>query len=339
MKKIFYIAIAALAFASCSKEVNPSAGAEEVAVAVTVNMPGDISTKVIGDGLTATKLYYEVWSADKTTRFHRGTETLTERKTRLVLNLVRNQTYNILFWAQDPNAAFYGVDDEDGLSTITMNYSPVGTAAGVVANDETRDAFYNNEIQNLLVDGPIERDVTLVRPFAQVNFGTTEADLDAAKVIGGMYPTQSKVAFSVKLPTVLNLFTGEVSGEQDIVYDYTALPDPAKDGYLKVDLNKDGQFGADEQYLYLSMSYVLVSQTESINADVTANVKILSSVDKDAEGNDKVQSDVVVKVVSVPLKRNFRTNILGDLLTAPSVFNIVIDQNFDPNDHNKFPNK
>jgi hypothetical protein len=245
MKKIFYIALAAFAFASCNKEVNPSADAEEVAVAVTVNMPGDISTKVIGDGLTATRLYYEVWSADRTTRFHRGTETLTERATRLELNLVRNQTYNILFWAQDPNAAFYGVDDEDGLSTITMNYSPVGTATGVVSNDETRDAFYNNEIQNLLVDGPVERTVTLVRPFAQVNFGTTEADLNAASVIGGMYPTQSKVSFSVNLPTVLNLFTGEVSGEQQITYDYTALPDPAVDGYLKVDINRDGVFSTD----------------------------------------------------------------------------------------------
>jgi hypothetical protein len=97
-------------------------------------------------------------------------------------------------------------------------------------------------------------------------------------------------------------------------------------------------FSTDEQYLYLSMSYVLVSQTESINADVTANVKILSSVDKDANGNDKAQSDVVVNVVSVPLKRNFRTNILGELLTAPSVFNIVIDQNFQPEDYNEFPN-
>jgi hypothetical protein len=153
-----------------------------------------------------------------------------------------------------------------------------------------------------------------------------------------MYPTQSKVSFSVNLPTVLNLFTGEVSGEQQITYDYTALPDPAVDGYLKVDINRDGVFSTDEQYLYLSMSYVLVSQTESINADVTANVKILSSVDKDANGNDKAQSDVVVNVVSVPLKRNFRTNILGELLTAPSVFNIVIDQNFQPEDYNEFPN-
>lgn len=338
MKKIFYLALAAFAFASCNKEVTPSV-VEEVAVSVTVNMPGEVSTKAIADGLTATKLYYEVWSADKDTRFYKGTANLTERKTKVEFNLVKNQTYNILFWAQDPNAAFYGADDEDGLSVITMNYSPVGTATGVVANDETRDAFYNNELQDLLVEGPVEKNITLVRPFAQVNFGTTQEDVDAAYMIGEMYPTQSKVTFSVNLPTTLNLFTGEVSGEQAITYAYTNLPDPATDGYLKVDLNKDGVFSADEQYLYLSMNYVLVSQTESITADVTANVKIYSSVDKDDQGLDKQQSDVVVKVVSVPLKRNYRTNILGDLLTAPSVFNIVIDQNFDPQDNNEFPNE
>ena len=131
MKKIFYLALAAFAFASCNKEVTPSV-VEEVAVSVTVNMPGEVSTKAIADGLTATKLYYEVWSADKDTRFYKGTANLTKRKTKVEFNLVKNQTYNILFWAQDPNAAFYGADDEDGLSVITMNYSPVGTATGVV---------------------------------------------------------------------------------------------------------------------------------------------------------------------------------------------------------------
>ena len=38
------------------------------------------------------------------------------------------------------------------------------------------------------------------------------------------------------------------------------------------------------------------------------------------------QNDVVVKAANVPVKANYRTNILGDLLTAPGVFNIVIDQ-------------
>ena len=340
MKKLFYIAAALFALVSCNKEA--ASVAEEVTFTVDVNMPGEVSTKTIADGLTATKLYYEVWSADKETRFYKGTAVLDERKTRVEFNLVKNQTYNILFWAQNPTVDFYGVDDADdadGLSVITMNYSgtpATGTtpATGVVANDESRDAFYNNELQDILVTGPMTKDITLVRPFAQVNFGTTAADVEAASLIGGMYPTRSKVTFSVALPTVLDLFTGEVSGEQTIVYDYTAFPDPATDGYLEVDTDGDGE---DEQYLYLSMNYVLVNQTESMTADVTANVEIFSSVDMDEEGDHVQQNDVVVKVSSAPLKRNFRTNIIGDLLTAPSVFNIVIDQYFDPADENLTP--
>ena len=294
MKKILIIAAAVFALVSCNKEV--TAPAEEVTVTVAVNMPVEVSTKAIADGLSATKLYYEVWSEDKMTRFYRGTKNLVVRETTVEFNLVKNQTYNILFWAQNPAADFYGIDDEDGLSVIQMNYSgtpatATTSATGVVANDESRDAFYNNELQNLLVTGPVKKDITLMRPFAQVNFGTTEEDVQAASLIGGMYPTRSKVTFSVALPTVLNLFSGEVSGEQIISYDYTAFPDPETDGYLEVDKDGDGE---DEKYLYLSMNYVLVNQTESITADVTANVEIFSSVDKDEDGNDVQQSDVIL---------------------------------------------
>lgn len=325
MKKIFYIALAALAFASCNKEVNPSTDVEEVTVTVDVNLPDMVSTKVIGDGLSATKLYYEVWSSDKTTRFYRDSKDLVQKVTQVQFNLVKNQTYNILFWAQAPDAAFYGIDDTDGLSVITMDYSAVSPATGIVANDEERDAFYNNELQNLLVTGPMTEDISLVRPFAQVNFGTTPADIEAAKLIGGMKPVASKVTFNVNFPTVLNLFSGEVSGEQTLTFDYTALPAVKQDGYLEVDIDKDGKISDAEKYIYLSMNYVLVNQTETTNADITANIQIM-------DNGDKPQSDVVVKTVNAPLRRNFRTNVLGNLLTAPGVFNIVVDERFADNE-------
>ena len=328
MKKIFIIlaaVAAALSLASCNKENGPSAAVEEVTVTVDVALPGEVSTKLIGDGLSATKLYYEVWSADRTTRFYRDSKDLVQKVTKVEFNLVKNQTYNILFWAQAPGVSFYGIDDADGLSVITMDYSAVAPATGIVANDETRDAFYNNELQNLLVTGPLKKDVSLVRPFAQVNFGTTPADIEAAKLIGGMRPVASKVTFNVKFPTVLNLFSGEVSGEQTLTYDYSVLPTVDQHGYLEVDIDKDNKISDSEKYIYLSMNYILVNQTENTNADITANIQI-------KDRGDKTQSDVVVKTVNAPLRRNYRTNVLGNLLTAPGVFNIVVDERFAGNE-------
>ena len=328
MKKIIYLisAVAAIvAFASCQKEVGNTPVGEEVAVTIDVTAPGDVSTKAIADGLSATDLYYEVYGDDVTAAPLYKSEkiTLDNRKTTVTLYLVKDQTYNIAFFAVNPAAKTGGIYTWTDLRTVNVAY----TTKVSKANDETRDAFYA-KLTDLTVTGPIKEDVTLRRPFAQVNFGTTAADLDNAKKIGGMAPTESKLKVTLTPATAFSLFgfnptDGQTSNtEIEFEFDYANIPDSSadKDGLLYVDLNGDGDTSDEgEQFYYLSMNYLFFNQDD--NVTVTANVKVGG------------QNDVEIKAENVPVKANYRTNILGDLLTAPGVFNIVVDQKF-VDDHN-----
>ena len=310
MKRIYFMIVLVAALCSCSKETARPV-VEEVPVTVILSTPGDVSTKTISDGLTASHLYYEVWSEDKTVRLYKGDQPLTAGQTKVELHLVKDQVQSILFWAQDPEATHYGDVMTRDLRVMTFNYT------SPVSNDETRDAFYNNEILDLLVTEPLVREIELKRPFAQLNFGTTSQDIADAAKIGGMSPTESKVSLDAEVYTKLNLFTGEVSEPKKVEFQYAAIPDLSESGYLEVDLNEDGKIDDDEQYLYLSMNYILVHQTEkSDNLKVSASIKVGG------------QSDVVVTAANVPLKRNYRTNILGNLLTVPGKFNIHVDNAF-----------
>lgn len=330
MKKIIYLisaVAAAAAFTSCQKEAGNTAVGEEVAVTIDVTAPGEVSTKVIADGLAATDLYYEVYGDDITADplYVAGPIKLDNRKTSITLYLVKDQTYNLAFFAVNP-AAKDKIYSWKKLSNISIDYTGLAQATAAkkasVANDETRDAFYA-KLTDLTVTGPVKKDVTLRRPFAQINFGTTATDLANAKKIGGMAPAKSKLKVTLTPATVFNPFgfnptDGQSSNtETEFEFDYGAIPDPAadKDGLLYVDLNGDNDTSDEgEQFHYLSMNYLFFNQDDNITATASINV-----------GG---QNDVVVKVVNVPVKANYRTNILGDLLTAPGVFNIVIDQRF-----------
>lgn len=328
MKKIIYLisaVAAAVAFASCEKESDKTPVGEEVAVTIEVTAPGDVSTKAIADGLSATDLYYEVYGDDVTAAPLYKSEkiTLNNRKTTVTLYLVKDQTYNLAFFAVNPTAKTGGIYTWDDLRKVNVSYATKASKA----NDETRDAFYA-KLTDLTVTGPVKKDVTLRRPFAQVNFGTTNKDIENARLIGGMAPTESKLTVSLTPATVFSPFgfnptDGLTSNaEVEFEFDYAKIPDPSadKDGLLYVDLNGDGDTSDDgEQFNYLSMNYLFFNQDD--NVTVTANVKVGG------------QNDVVVKAVNVPVKANYRTNILGELLTAPGVFNIVVDQKF-VDDHN-----
>ena len=44
-------------------------------------------------------------------------------------------------------------------------------------------------------------------------------------------------------------------------------------------------------------------------------------------------------VTNVPIRKNYRTNILGDLLTTGATFNIVVDERFEVPDYIVYPNR
>lgn len=298
---------------------------DEVQVTFSLAADSGIATRAISDGKSADLLYYAIYNGEKKliTTISPSTNGLFtksgafpngSKKDEVTITLTKGQEYTAVFWAQDSECNAYTVTAEpDGLK-VAVNYEGDN-------NDETRDAFFKAETFN--VTGNAKIDVELKRPFAQINVGVTEADWNAA-VAAGINISESKVVIK-NAATSINLLTGEVSDETTAVtYDFATIP--AKNNeVLAVDANNDGTIGEDENYKYLSMSYIL---TDNDAGKTTLEPDGLQFTFRPASGVDIVFDQ---GLQSVPVQRNWRTNILGKILTGDIQFNIVIDEIYDNN--------
>ena len=322
-KKLFlgmFAAAGMLLATSCSNdELDVVQSGNEAQVTFSLAAEGGIATRAISDGTGAKKLVYAVYNADgeliKTiantdvngqivdnSAFDSG---LTEKVT---ITLAKGQQYTVAFWAQNPNCTAYTTTD---LKNVTIDYDGLN-------NDETRDAFFKAE--TFTVTGNADIDVVLKRPFAQINVGVTEDDWKAA-VASGIEIEKSKVTIE-KAATSINLLTGQVGGEQTVEYGFDIIPAQfATPETLNVDLNMDG---TKESYVYLSMSYILANDETTGYAKATLDDLDFTFAPK--SGNNINFSE---GLNAVPVQRNWRTNIIGKILTGDVTFNITIDPIYD----------
>lgn len=293
MNKFKYLAAAALTLlaVSCNKEqVTEVPDGQTVDVTFTAALPGEMATKAIGDGQTAKNLYVSVYEndAEKTKLELDKTATFTDLKTQVTFSLVKGKTYNFVFWAQAAEGAPYDVTD---LKNIKISYE------GAEANDEKRDAFYATR-KELKVNGALTETIKLYRPFAQVNFGT--ADYDAA-VAAGVEPVKS-VFTATDVATVFDTFEAEGKEAKDVVtFTESALPGETL-------VTKAGD------YKWMTMNYILPMGKQ--------DAKHISNVT--AEFIPETGITVRASSPQTPVQNNYRTNILGNLLTSQVIFNIEI---------------
>lgn len=268
-------------------------------VSFKVELPGNIDSRSISDGTTATKLEVACYNANGEILADLQPTVKTDFENRVATvtyKLVKGQKYNFAFFAHA----------EDAPYTFTPGANMEGCKFDVnytgACNDEARDAFYATLSDYEVTTA--ETTVTLYRPFAQLNFG---ADDLAAAEAAGITPSQSMVTIS-KAATTFGLFTEEATGEAAVEYTLANLPsDPA---ILRVE---------EKNYAWMEMCYFLVPSNEA-NVDVEMTVK--------TNGDN-----VVVPVANVPVKKNHRTNIVGSLFTQDANFRIIIDQDFDDYDY------
>ena len=173
--------------------------------------------------------------------------------------------------------------------TMTVNYD------GAVCNDETRDAFY--KYHTFTVKGAQTETIELKRPFAQLNIGTNDYE---ASEKAGYTPAYSYV--KVPVSSVLNLFDGTVNEPKEYEFALSAIP-------------TEEEFPV-RGYKYISMNYLLVSADKEV-VDVTFGY---------SEDNQTVKTRTVG---SVPVQRNYRTNIYGQLFTSDVDVNVTIDPDYD----------
>lgn len=310
MKKFLFLgAMAAmlLGTASCSKDMEPEM--TDGTVQFKVELPGNIDSRAISDGTTATKLDVACYDADGNyipTLVAPTTITITpfnERVATVTMKLVKGQKYQFAFFAHAENAP-YQFNAGTKLSECTFSVTDNYTGENCLSNAENRDAFYATLANYEVTTATTE--VTLHRPFAQLNFGTD--DLAAAES-AGITPGESKVTVK-QVATSFNLSTGATTGAVDATFDFAARPTET----LTVE-RKD--------YAWMAMNYFLVPNNEAnVDVEMTVNTN---------------KQPVVVPVTSVPVKKNHRTNILGNLFTQEGNFKVIIDQRFDTPDYNVEP--
>ena len=328
MKKSLFLAVAAVTalFSACSNDEVASSANDSNVVNVSFNASFDqvMPTRGVSgesDGTAATKLYVAVYNKDNQlikaiskigVDGSQAVETVSNKQATVSFQLVKGQTYNFVFWAQNPNATADAVVFNPETGKVSVDYTKIK------ANDESLDAF-TAHVNNLTVTGAIAQDVTLKRPWAQVNYGSAQADWDAA-VAAGITVAKSKVTVNNVYKT-LNALTGEVEGTAetaDIALAANTIPASATTSRT---LTVSGT-----NYKYIGLNYLLVGN-EGEQSLIKADLEI-----------QKESGEVINALTfsNVPVQRNYRTNIVGNLLTSQVQFNITIDNNYDDDNNPVF---
>ena len=205
------------------------------------------------------------------------------------LKLFKNQSYNLLFWADTEGA--YNTTDLRAVSTV-----------GSVANKDSRDAFSASEL-NYKSEVSESKSITLTRPFAQLNIITCDLDELKAKV----YMPYTYLKYIPKnlqvvatIPTTFNVQTQEAGTPTS----KTLTADVCYGGEEK--------FGAGALETTLFMDYIFASKA-------TADI---NNIQFSFKSNN---NDISYDFANIPLQRNYRTNIKGNLMSNDSEWTVTID--------------
>lgn len=310
MKKMFYIvAVIALAFfaGSCQRE-NLEPVAANGTVTYTVEVPGAVATKsgVASDGVNnVNELVYEVYRIVK--------EEVVSGETVITL------ADDVLYRGTAPVSAgkatckvdyinnqnhmvlFWAHQANNGLYNVG-NLRNVTVNASVAGNTHANAAFTGKDILRNGVSDCFGS-VTLTRPVAQLNIATTKQSL-ALENGRAVEVSESEVTVS-GLSASFNVATGEVSGDAYVTYTSAS----ANLG----DLN--------DSYKLLSMNYVGFVPADGAN--VTVDYTLTTS-----------EGEITNEISSVPVKRNIRTNIIGNLISNKSDYDVELDPDWGGADEN-----
>ncbi len=315
MKKTFFAALAAIAMsaglASCSSDepMNGTQNGQEVTVTVTATLPTDMQSRVYSDGEKALDMWYAVYEegvASPIIALNKSDKQFSGLTNTLTLHLVTGKNYNIVFWAQAPEAeteGYFTLDTQE--STVTVNYDKIKNL-----NVEKSDAFFCYKAVE--VKGSASITAELRRPFAQINVGTNdinEAGLKDKKISTKMTVSSVYSAFDLKDGKVIGTTT-----TAPIEFAETPRPNQGKEttatDYEKFPVGNLGD------YEYLAMAYVLMAPDK-----ITTDVEL--------EFYDDGTCFHELSVPGAPVQRNYRTNIFGALLTSSIDFTITIKPEYD----------
>ena len=318
-------AAALLLLTSCQRDElqGGSISGEEVTVSISAVVPGDGGAVVKsdaepGNGDQVNRCILEVYLIDGDDAALYGSREMVKVENLKAsfedLNLITGQKYRFVLWADyvdNPETVeglavdkFYNTDEAGGLKNVTM------VTSDYAGNNDQRDAFfYTGEVT---VEGPKDYTLELKRPFGQLNIITTDYGL-IPETHKDLRPARVQLVYK-SIPTGINLLTGELLSTDGsvTVREVEGQAVPITD--LSVAGNEDAR--------QLSFDYILAPATgQHIIGELT-----MSFLQGDGTNPTGI-SDYTIE--SIPVQRNYRTNVSGALLTDRAGVDVKVEPGFD----------
>lgn len=298
-KTLAATAMSVLAIACAKEPVAVNGDGETSTVSFTVEVPETaVATKGISDASTTDELICQVFLNDGN---YTPVPELTQKvavdaathKAKVEFSLVKGNKYAFIFWAQASGTDYYETSD---LRSVKMNVN------NVKANEPKMDAFWATATQTA-TSTPSKNNIIMYRALAQVNFGAVLPAQGRADAV-----TVTKSTISMKgVPDTFHPFLGGKSTACEGSVDITFAENATIDENLTV---------ASVDYSYLATAYVFAPKSDKKLTDAKATFTMSTG---------KTTS---ISAPNVPIQGNYRTNILGDLLTVGATFNVKIDSEF-----------
>lgn len=271
--------VALLCLAACSEDRLTPYGEGEVTVTFQPKLDTGIDTRAIGDGTKVNQLVVRVYETESETMRYEATEDYPLSENSLSFTLLAGREYKILFWAQVKDAPYTVKND----LSIKVDYSKYLNAG--FEGMEQLDAFYYAETFTAGA-GSSSQEVTLYRPFAQLNF----AD-DKTQPIS----QQHKAIVTLSgIATTFHPFEGTTEvAKSDLPFTFTDFPEETLSAN-------------NTTYYYVASNYLFVPSTNSVKATIEL---------QNADGSS-INSHTFD---AIPLAPNKRTNVLGTIIQEPEV--------------------
>ena len=329
MKKILFFAsaLAGLLLAGSCQREELAPATEGSVVTFEVSVP-EIATKALGDDVSnINDLVYAVYwtEAESLEELQdspslQGSLNLLYKKNYTVnpfngtgratvnVELLNDKNYIVLFWAQKDNVWVPEGNDFNDFDLRSVSYPE-----NMQANSNDYAAFSGvSFISKNNLSG--KKDVTLKRPFAQLNIGTTlpndktgeEHNFDVAISKTSVQVKNAGTSFNL----IKQVAEGNATVDAPVTFAEAAAPINPDHAEGKLVVN-------NMPYTYVAMNYVFANG--NVEVDYVINL-----------GN--YHGTVTNTVSNVPVAANYRTNIIGNLLTGTTEYNVVLDD-FDTNDN------
>lgn len=282
MKKIYniiYIGILMLLLAGCQDEgmyIPETDGDEPVYVTYRVSMGDKTLSRAIGDAKKVNELKVGVFQNNQLLKiFTYDKAENSESFRNVTLPLLKQETYDLVFWAQMKNNGIYTIDENFNITIDYAKYKDIS-----LVGTEDFEAFTVVK-KGVSVANPGEASITLTRPFAQLNIATGEVDI---------FNEINKVSFTInKVYKKFHPLTG-VDPEmiENQVFSFSQSEQDIE--------NKQAITIDEANYYYLASAYLLVPDIVSLTGGLYNDTELVKEVN----------------VTELPLKANCRTNIYGE---------------------------